>query len=157
MIRKAVTVVRLFSLNLSLRHRMSTPTSSGLSNILSGTTTSTFLILFSHLFCCHFIEPYSLWISNCFQPLWWVFFECSFQYLLSYWSAFFSGLLFYWVGRYGRSEHKQLIDVCREVYVSFELSIASMNNYGHALKLFQCSATMAVWSGQFHQVIPPNK
>ena len=35
----------------------------------------------------------------------------------------------------------------------FELSIAPMNNYGHALKLFQCSATIAVWSGQFYQVI----
>ena len=35
----------------------------------------------------------------------------------------------------------------------FELSIAPMNNYGHALKLFLCSATIAVWSGQFYQVI----
>lgn len=32
----------------------------------------------------------------------------------------------------------QTIDVC--TMHSFELSIASMNNYGHALKLFQCSA-----------------
>ena len=35
----------------------------------------------------------------------------------------------------------------------FELSIAPMNNYGHALKLSLCSATIAVWSGQFYQVI----
>lgn len=35
----------------------------------------------------------------------------------------------------------------------FELSLVPMNNYGHALKLFLCSATIAVWSGQFYQVI----
>ena len=42
---------------------------------------------------------------------------------------------------------------CRLWWWKFELSIAPMNNYGHALKLFQCSATIAVWSGQFYQVI----